>query len=168
MKKKNKIKRSFLPAFIFLFLPVFYGSLDAFDIKKSDTSFPLKHAGLRWSEKAPKRMNWKDAKTYCKDLGGRLPTISELRTLIKNCPVTETGGSCGVTDSCLISDCWNDACSGCSLDKSGKYSVFRETVWLWSSSGISGNTHDAWFVLFKGGNVSNAPRYNKNDVRCVQ
>ncbi|HDT11782.1 MAG TPA: PEGA domain-containing protein [bacterium] len=60
----------------------------------------LKPSGLKWSKKAPSRMNWSDAMKYCENLkedghsAWRLPTISELRTLIKNCPATQTGGAC--------------------------------------------------------------------------
>ena len=50
------------------------------------------HDGLNWSDASNDSMNWYDAVEYCKDLGGRLPTISELRTLIQNCSATETGG----------------------------------------------------------------------------
>lgn len=63
------------------------------------------HDYLSWSDKAIEKMNWDDAIKYCEDLGGRLPTIDELRTLIQNCPATETGGECGVTEGCLKISC---------------------------------------------------------------
>ena len=55
---------------------------------------------LQWSNRSPEKMNWPKAIDYCRNLneGGysnwRLPDIDELRTLIKNCPKTETGGEC--------------------------------------------------------------------------
>ena len=58
-----------------------------------------------------------DAARYCNnlDLGGhlgdwRVPTISELRTLVRNCPPLSPGGSCGVTDTCFSDSCANDNC----------------------------------------------------------
>ncbi|MFO7735877.1 MAG: hypothetical protein R6W70_06625, partial [bacterium] len=44
----------------------------------------------------PDKMNHHEATAYCEDNGWRLPTISELRTLIQNCPDTKAGGVCGV------------------------------------------------------------------------
>jgi uncharacterized protein (TIGR02145 family) len=114
-------------------------------------------------------MNWDEAVSYCEDLGGRLPTISELRTLIQNCPATETGGECGATDSCLSSDCWNGKCDGCENDTSGKYSVFGDTSWFWSSSEQSSSSDFAWVVHFYNGNVRNGYKNDDfYDVRCVR
>ncbi len=129
----------------------------------------LKREGLEWSCISPDRMTHLDATDYCEDNGWRLPTISELRTLIQNCPDTETGGACGVTDSCLsYSDCRNDACGGCSADISGKYSVFGDTGYLWSSSVPSGDTDDAWNVTFYHGHVGRNGRDYNDSVRCVR
>jgi len=126
------------------------------------------HDGLNWSDASSSSMTWNEAITYCEDLGGRLPTISELRTLIQNCPGTETGGECGVTDSCLSSgDCWNDPCDGCEYDETGKYSVFRDIYWFWSSSGQSGNADNAWYVDFVYGFVSYSYKGSYFNVRCV-
>lgn len=136
---------------------------------KNNKKFPLRHAELRWSKKAPNKMNYIDAKSYCKNLGGRLPTISELRTLIQNCPKTETDGPCGVADNCLHGDsCWNKACGGCSTDKSGEYSVFGDTETFWSSSVLPGNTDSTWYVGFGNGYVSIGSRSYGSYVRCVR
>ena len=134
---------------------------------------------LEWSNKAPYNMNWYDALEYCLylDEGGhrdwRLPTISELRTLIQNCPATETGGECGVTDSCLsFSECRNDdACFGCDNDNydTGKYSKLGDSFSsFWSSSVHSDNSDSAWLVCFTNGLVSHYNKYNTFSVRCVR
>jgi hypothetical protein len=115
-------------------------------------------------------MTWHEAVTYCENLGGRLPTISELRALIQNCPATQTGGSCEVTDSCLsYYDCWDDQCFGCEEDPSGKYSVFGDTDWLWSSSEEQDSTGYAWQVFFFLGIVHFDIKTDEEAyVRCVR
>ncbi|HPS31665.1 MAG TPA: DUF1566 domain-containing protein [bacterium] len=130
---------------------------------------------VSWSEKSNNDMDWNDAKIYCDNLeedgysDWRLPTISELRTLIKNCPATETGGECGATDSCLSSDCRNDPCGGCEEDETGKYSKLGDTEWLWSSSEPSDIAEFAWVVHFGYGNVLyNFYKYNNINVRCLR
>ena len=97
-------------------------------------------SGLIWSAKSSS--SWSNAKYICSSYTGsglsgwHLPTIDELRTLILKCESTMPGGNCGVTDSCLSSDCRNSACSGCSEDLSGDYSKFGDTDKMWSSSYI--------------------------------
>ena len=149
------------------------------DSKKSTNSKNKKEAAktekLQWSEKAPKTMEWDDAMNYCKNLneGGhndwRLPNINELRTLIQNCPATQSGGECKVTDSCLsYSDCRNDACNGCSSDSSGGHSKFGDTRWFWSSSVRSDNSDKTWGVSFDDGGVSFGSKSTDDYVRCVR
>ena len=133
-------------------------------------------SGLIWSARASSTYKWQNAVNYCSSYsegglsGWHLPTISELRTLIQNCSATQTGGSCGVTDSCLsYSDCRNDACSGCSSDSTGKYSKFGEIEYFWSSSIRSDDSRYAWYVAFGAGAVGNAVSiYFNNYVRCVR
>jgi len=125
--------------------------------------------GLNWSDVSSKGMTEFDAVTYCEDLGGRLPTISELRTLVQNCPATETGGVCRVTDSCLsIEDCWNDLCRGCEYSYSGKYSVFGDTGTLWSSSKRSGDSGVLWYLRYRWASVEDESSYGPAHVRCVR
>ena len=67
----------------------------------------------------------------------KVPSIDELRTLIQNCPATETGGECGVTDTCLsFRLCSLNACTGCEFDNygKGKYSKLGDIEQFWSSS----------------------------------
>ena len=60
-----------------------------------------------------------DATSYCDALvlGGfddwRLPSVSELRSLVQGCAQMETGGACGVTDGCDEYSCYSSSCSGC-------------------------------------------------------
>lgn len=83
--------------------------------------------GLTWQmPSAVHVMNWNEALDYCAGLydeggGWRLPSIDELRTLVRGCPATEPGGACGVTETCLdLWQCFTDtpesstsACNGC-------------------------------------------------------
>ncbi|MBO4711859.1 DUF1566 domain-containing protein [bacterium] len=138
--------------------------------------------GLIWSEKAERQMKFKNssdpenitypARDYCESLteGGfedwHLPTISELRTLIQNCPGTETSGSCGVTDNCLLKSCWTQSdCYSCS---SGDHSKFGDTIWFWSSSIQSDNSDYAWLVYFNNGYVGNNTLDGGYSVRCAR
>lgn len=63
--------------------------------------------GLIWQRELPvQEHNWQAAIDYCSSLvldgqsDWRVPTISELRSVITNCPTTELGGACNVTDAC--------------------------------------------------------------------
>ena len=130
-------------------------------------------AGKTWTEKS--YMTWQEAKDYCSKLTAcgysdwRLPTINELRTLIQNCSATQTGGECGVTDSCLsYNECCNSACSGCSYDYSGKYSKLGDTGFLWSSSVKSDSSDNAWYVDFYDGYVYYDGKSFTHSVRCVR
>ena len=81
-------------------------------------------SNLMWQKESKSgRLDWESAIEHCDSLvyadyhDWRLPSISELRSLVRGCPVTEPDGECGVTDSCVIlSECWDD-CSGCKWDE---------------------------------------------------
>lgn len=129
------------------------------------------HDSLNWSEKSSNHMSWYDAKTYCANIGGRLPTIAELRTLIQNCPATQTGGECKVNDpdNLSYSADWTDACDGCGYDESVKYSVFGDREYFWSASERSDLTENAWLLASGIGGLTKLHKYcdDYRYVRCV-
>jgi len=124
-------------------------------------------------------MVWEEAIEYCENLslaggGWHLPTISELRSLIRGCDATETGGSCGVTDSCLDYDCRDDSCLSCDDGdgpNNGCYgpsdlSLGCDSYW---SSSPAGDDGSAWNVSFAGGKIHGNDADNHYfGARCVR
>lgn len=139
--------------------------------------------GLIWQNDDAYSRTWREANRDCPDLDGlggfhgwRLPTISELRSLIRGCPATETGGECGVTDDCLgWSECSSDACRSCDLAEGpgieGRYcpeDLEGDGSIYWSSSEqTDGESSNAWTVVFHNGDVSDNGVHGVYDVRCV-
>ncbi len=126
-------------------------------------------------------MKWSVAKSHCKSLslGGsndwRLPTISELRTLIRGCPATQTGGACRVTDECLNSRCNGGNC-GCD-NTSGECLWASQMLGVgacdgsWSSSAVADIGSAAWYVNFGTGSVGTSHAgddYGDAPARCVR
>ena len=118
--------------------------------------------GLTWQVKPPSEgMLWEEAKLYCQELslegtGWRLPTISELRSVVRGCEATMTGGACNVTDECTSGGaCWSEICLGCEFlegPSDGCYNPAELGMWghsCWSSTkeGFSG----AWYIDFTSG-----------------
>ena len=146
----------------------------AFTYEKYSCGGKDSSSGLTWSARASSTMTWQNAVDYCNSCsegglsGWHLPTISELRTLIKNCSGTVTGGSCGVTDSCLSNSCQDESCYSCYYYEDGRYSKFGEIGWFWSSSTKSDNTDYDWRVSFYYGYVDDYGKTDDYDVRCVR
>ena len=111
-----------------------------------------KYLGRRWSDKV-NLLTYAQAAAHCAGLGARLPTISELRTLIVECPATAPGGPCGVTDQCTsYATCYAPApCIGCG---DGGLSVFKDEEPFWSSTPNSDQAGQQWIVAFRYNLVS--------------
>ncbi len=125
------------------------------------------HGMLLWSDVSPNTLTWDNAVTYCSNKGARIPTISELRTIVTDCNNTATSGVCTVIDSCLISSCVNSECIGCAEQSDGRYSYFGDTNYLWSASEY--NDSYVWRIEFKTAAVSYSAKGNMyNSVRCVK
>ncbi len=139
--------------------------------------------GLTW-QVAPSggRMKWSEAKAYCQNMSGghggwRLPTISELRTLLRGCPATKKGGYCDVADNCLEwKRCGSDAsCNGCSLKDGpapgGAYwprQLGGVVGAYWSSSPVADINYGAWAVGFEYGHIFSNVFGKYNEARCVR
>ena len=123
---------------------------------------------LEWLDVSAEKMTYNEAVDYCKERGGRLPTINELRTLIRNCPATETGGECAVTNSCAERECWSDVCYECVFADDGRYSVFGSIGGFWSSTTCIDYASFAWIVHFSNGYVGLNVKTDDIYVRCVR
>ena len=146
---------------------------------------------LIWSSATSKNKTWAEAENHCSTLteGGfedwRMPTISELRTLVRNCQKTATGGACKVTDECTASystanpQCYNvDLCTSttsaygiefCGNKTDGSYSLLGDaSVYIWSSSEPDEDHDKAWFIYFKNSNILNQKKTLTAIVRCVR
>nr|HPM47885.1 DUF1566 domain-containing protein [bacterium] len=137
-------------------------------ICSSKDRFCHEYKGLNWSELSFTQ-NWTEASSYCKQIKGRLPTISELRMLIKNNPATETGGDCGVTDDCLSEkECLSgyDDCRGGNWDDK-PHSYFGDRHDMWSSSEESDDKSLVWYVNFYGATIYTSVKTNELNFRCV-
>jgi hypothetical protein len=148
----------------------FWNSVPEFIQKWPET----KLENLSWSKISEEEMNRNSAVEYCENLNEdnhsdwTLPTISQLRTLIKNCPATETIGECKVTDNCLSwGKCKKGVCEGCSNKSDGRYSKFGDLGGFWSSSAESSGDN-AWNVDFNDGSVNSYYKGYNYAVRCVR
>ncbi|MCK9464020.1 MAG: DUF1566 domain-containing protein [Proteobacteria bacterium] len=127
-----------------------------------------------------------DARERCEGLddGGetdwRLPSVDELRGLIRGCEATAPGGACGITEGSSTSEL-DGSCDGCgfrcgpgadglyldpALDDNDYYS---RTYWT-TSIDASWKIPVAWTVNFEYGRVSPAPVDDVwlKSVRCVR
>ncbi len=130
---------------------------------------------LIWSSKSANAMKWEDAVSYCENLneaglsGWYLPSIDEMRTLIQNCEITETGGACTLTNDCFSTSC-NSRCYGCSTNSNGKYSKFGDSETFWSNHYKIQNysLDDSWALNFSDGGIKESGKSNEFFVRCVK
>ena len=133
-------------------------------------------SGLVWSAKSHGVMYRPDTGSYCYNLseGGfydwHAPSINQLRTLIKNCKNTETGGECKVSNECDGRTCKNDACAGCPSKSNGYYSKFGDSDILWTNAYIPNemSNADSWNIDFSNGSVQIGYSYIDHKVRCVR
>lgn len=136
--------------------------------------------GLGWQVTPPaETYTWADSQTYCDDLvlGGnddwRMPTISELRSLIVGCATTELDGECAVDSGCLTADCVVD-CAGCANlagPDDGCYwnaSIEGDCQTFYSSDLVADESSAVWAVAFYTGAVKTQDAAGLKTPRCVR
>ncbi len=141
--------------------------------------------GFVWEKPHSNIITWQAAIDYCDTLNldgyddWRLPDITELRTLLRGCPATETGGTCNVgvgAEECLDRSCKDDTCVGCANDggpdPNGCYwpdEMNGGCVIVWSASVATGSLSDsAWHVNFNYGGVDRDNQGYPNNSICVR
>ena len=124
--------------------------------------------GLVWElEPAGGNPNVADAVTYCQGLtllgssGWRVPTVDELRTLVRGCEDTQTGGACELTDDCATTDCRNDACDGC-IDAANAGPGMFGCYW---DPNLLGTCGRYWAITDPGGGLGWIVDYDDATVR---
>ena len=134
----------------------------------------LKRKGLQWSDMGyipgeGSELYWEDANKYCMNLNEngysdwRLPNIDELRTLIKNCPKNEPGGSCDTSNFV-----WSGCIKGCGYnDNSGRFSKLGDYWPLWSSS-IQNRGEQKYFIVDFGSAAITTNYHAHQPFRCVR
>jgi len=139
-------------------------------------------SGLMWQIAAPEDLSgWSAAESYCAglNLGGHadwsVPTIDELRSAIRGCAATQSGGACGVTDACLDHSCQgSDMCAGCVSDAGPDGGCYWPTplggpcTWFWSSSPLPGDPTTVWGAYFLTAAVDTSLVTTLSAVRCVR
>ena len=135
---------------------------------------------FEWSDMADSEMTQKEAVEYCSNLteGGhndwRLPSISELRTAVDNCPRMQNDGACDVKDNCLsYDDCFNMEFCFCERKEhnNGVYSRLGDDarVVLWSSSEEPDSPYGAWTIAFVDASIEDLNKETRSGyVRCIR
>ncbi len=132
-----------------------------------------------FSARSLTKMTWKEAQDYCRKLDfwgetWRLPNVDELRELMRNCPATEPGGSCRVSDEgrCLAGNC-SAPKNSCTCERKpknrGHYSMFGDAdyIGLWSGSSLSDDDNKAWGAVFYSGMIGSVSKESKLYARCI-
>ena len=98
--------------------------------------------------------NWRSAKRICSVVGGMLPNINELTSVVDDC-----GGE--------VNDYTNNE-NDSAYQTCYKQKGFSSSDYYWSSSVYASNTKVAWFVGFLNGRMDYGSKINEFYVRCVR
>jgi len=123
--------------------------------------------GLMW-EKETRKMNWHKAMEYAKNLrlGGhndwRLPTIEELKQVLRSCGGTIAEGDSNYERIRSKNEIHTQYQNNC------KNKGFKKDNFYWSLTSVSGSTYLAWGVYFYDGGLYYLTNGNTHAFRCVR
>lgn len=137
---------------------------------------------LTWqNSKFSAALSLSSASSYCSSLtfdgysDWRLPTISELRSLIRGCSNAETEGSCKVTDYCSS---WETCTASCFSCTSGNGPSGDNNYWdsnldggetsLLSATPVPGYSGYNWYIDFTTAEISYSFDTAATNFRCVR
>jgi len=106
--------------------------------------------------------NWREAKKICSALGGRLPTINELKGEVTRCGGENTTYGDSKWKSIRDKNIANKSYQSCYKNNGFSSSLY------WSSTTVASNTNYAWVVYFDFGNDNYYGKASSNFVRCVR
>jgi hypothetical protein len=98
--------------------------------------------GVEWGKSSEQRMKWKEAKEYCAKLGGRLPEVNELQSLVNYSKY----------DPAIDTDLFPDT----------------KSSWYWTGTEVAGDSYYAWVVVFYYGSVDTSSKDGSFYVRPVR
>ena len=134
---------------------------------------------LCWEDTVSSAGYWTTANSYCEDrtTGGfddwRLPTISELRSIVINCSRFESGGACAITDGCtdaISCDHAGTCIPHCNVGPDFQWDGLtdgNETNY-WSSTGDTSVVGFMWSVNFFSAYVGAYDVTENWRARCVR
>jgi hypothetical protein len=135
---------------------------------------------LEWQDPQPPELQMFGGASYCNSLtwaglsDWRLPTISELRSLVRSCPANQSGGVCGVTDLCNQEQC-SQTCQSCGWKggpgANGCYispSMGCENGCVSSSTLVSDIADTRWCLDFSDASIGRMGIYQNALARCVR
>lgn len=142
-------------------------------------------SGLMWQMNDTGYFLWEAAIDHCDSLvwagyqDWSLPTLDQMRTLIRGCPDTQSGGACQVSDSCVEWDCYDGDVCACEFatgpGPGGRYwpAVMKgegNSTWT-ATMGPGGDWGEdwPWTINFADANIHKGFQTPEgNHLRCVR
>ena len=117
----------------------------------------------KWITPTDKKVTWQKAKEICREHGARLPTIEELKRVVRDCGgINTTYGEDNNWGTIADKNIANKSYQSCYKQKGFTSNSY------WSSTTNVSDSSNVWLVYFYGGDDYWDSRTNEFRVRCVR